>query len=114
MQRVLTDEKMMYDACPVCRKKVQDEAAGYKCESCSKIYGTMVPTYMLAAKISDLSGSIYIQFPRELGDAIMGVSAGDFKDFKEATRDDPEAVKKYLQENVLNKYHQILVKASTD
>ena len=75
----------------------------------------MVPTYMLSAKISDLSGSIYIQFPRELGDPIMGgMSAKDFRDFKEANSHDPEAVRNYLQDNVLNKYHQILIKASTD
>lgn len=60
VQRVLTDDKMMYNACPDCRKKVQDEPAGYRCENCNKIHTNMVPTYMLTAKISDLSGSIYI------------------------------------------------------
>jgi Replication factor-A C terminal domain len=69
---------------------------------------------MLNAKISDLSGSIYVQFPRELGDAIMGKSAREFRDFKEATADDTEAVRNYLQEYVLNKHHHILIKASTD
>ncbi len=74
---------MMYNACPDCRKKVQDEPAGYRCENCNKIHTNMVPTYMLTAKISDLSGSIYIQFPRELGDYIMGgKSAREFMDFK--------------------------------
>ena len=51
---------------------------------------------MLTAKISDLSGSIYIQFPRELGDSIMGKSAEEFRDFKESHSDDPEAVRNYL------------------
>ena len=49
----------------------------------------MIPTYMLTAKISDLSGQIYMQFPRELGDQIMGgMSAKDFQEFKERTVED--------------------------
>jgi hypothetical protein len=51
---------------------------------------------MLTAKISDLSGSIYIQFPRELGDQIMGKSAEEFRDFKDTNAHDPEAVRNYL------------------
>ena len=96
MQRVLTDDKMMYDACPDCRKKVQDEPAGYRCENCNKTHSTMVPTYMMNAKISDLSGSIYIQFPRELGDSIIGMSAKEFREYKEQNSHDPEAVRNYL------------------
>jgi hypothetical protein len=76
---------------------------------------TCVPTYMLNAKVSDLSGSIYVQFPREHADIIMnGMSAKDFQDFKERTADDPEAIRTFLQDSVLNKHHQILLKASTD
>ncbi len=49
----------------------------------------MIPTYMLSAKIADLSGQIYMQFPRELGDAIMGgKSAKEFQEFREQTVDD--------------------------
>ena len=32
----------------------------------------MVPQYMFSAKVSDLSGSIYILFMGKLGDIIMG------------------------------------------
>jgi len=56
----------------------------------------MVPTYMMNAKISDLSGSIYIQFPRELGDSIIGMGAKEFREFKEQNSHDPEAVRNYL------------------
>jgi hypothetical protein len=46
---------------------------------------------MLTAKISDLSGSLYIQFPRELGDSIMnGKSAKEFQEFKELLQGDQE------------------------
>ncbi len=70
---------------------MQDEPAGYRCEQCDKIHSTMIPTYMLTAKISDLSGSLYIQFPRELGDSIMnGKSAKEFQEFKELLQGDQE------------------------
>lgn len=104
VQRALTDDKMIYNSCPVCRKKVQDEPAGYRCEQCDKIHSTMIATYMLTAKISDLSGSIYVQFPRELGEPIMnGMPAKEFQEFKERTVDDPEALRAFLLEKVHNK-----------
>ncbi len=43
-----------------------------------------------------------------------GMSAKDFQDFKERSADDPEIVRNFLQDQVLYKYHQILLKASTD
>jgi replication factor A1 len=84
VQRINVDDKMIYKSCPDCRKKVQDDPAGYRCESCEKVYMNNVPTYMLTAKIQDPSGFIYVTFPKELGDPIMGgKSAADFLNFKE-------------------------------
>ena len=62
----------------------------------------MQPTYMLNAKISDISGSIYINFPRDLADSIMdGMSASDFIEFKERSGSDVEtAVKNFLVDKV--------------
>jgi hypothetical protein len=95
---------MIYNSCPDCRKKVQEEPAGYRCESCNKMHMTMLPTYMLNAKVSDLSGSVYIQFPRELGDPIMnGMTAKEFQEFKEQSGNDPEVIRNFLNDNVLNK-----------
>ena len=75
---------MFYLACPDCRRKVIDDGTGYRCESCDKSFNDCQPTYMLSAKISDFSSSIYISFCRELGDTIMGgMTAREFKDFKE-------------------------------
>ena len=38
----------------------------------------------MSAKIQDFSGDFYVQFIKELGDPIMnGMSAKDFKEFKE-------------------------------
>lgn len=113
MSRVITDEKMTYNACPDCHRKVQDEPAGYRCEHCNKIHMTMVPTYMLTAKVSDLSGSLYVQFPRELGEPIMaGLNAKEFLELKE--RLDEGELRTFLNEKVYNQYHQMLIKASAD
>lgn len=35
--KMMNDERMVYMACPDCKKKVTDEAAGYRCETCGKI-----------------------------------------------------------------------------
>jgi replication factor A1 len=81
---MVNDEKMYYLSCPDCRKKVIDEGTGWRCENCNKVQATNIPTYMLSAKISDPSGSVFVSFPRELGDSIMnGMTATEFKDFKE-------------------------------
>jgi replication factor A1 len=117
VQRVIVDEKMVYNACSVCRKKVLDEPAGYRCENCDKVYQSMVPTYTITAKISDLSGSIYISFMRETGDPIIGKNAESFIDFRDHARDEGDfegTMRTYLNENVYNKSHQILVKAAAD
>lgn len=105
---MIADDKSTYKACPTCRRKVQDEPAGYRCENCNKVTSTCLPTYMLTAKISDLSGSLYISFPRELGEPIMnGMTATEFQDFRERLREDEADVevgmRNYLSENVYNK-----------
>jgi hypothetical protein len=48
-----------------------------------KNYMTYQPTYMITAKISDFTESIYVNFAREHGTALMGMTAEEFKEFKE-------------------------------
>ena len=72
------------------------------------MHDTNIPTYWLTAIISDLTGDMFIQFPRELGDPIMnGMSAPDFKSFRD--ENDPELVKQYVH-SCLFKRHQVLIK----
>jgi len=55
---------------------------------------------MLNTKISDLSGSLYVCFMRELGDPIMGgMSAKELKEFKEENSNDIEKIKQLFAEN---------------
>lgn len=92
---------MYYISCPDCRRKVIDEGHGFRCENCNKTQPTMIPTYMLTAKVSDVSGSLFIQFPRELGDPIMnGMTADQFRHFKEDNT--PEALKELVRQCQFN------------
>ena len=88
----------MYLSCPDCRKKVIEESDNkWKCEHCSKVHDSNLPTYMLSALISDVSGSVMVQFPRELGDPIMGgMSAPEFKQLKDDLKDQPEKLKSFF------------------
>jgi hypothetical protein len=38
---------------------------------------------MLQAKFQDVSGSIYVHFAREQGDAVLGMTASEFSEIKE-------------------------------
>ena len=74
VSRIKNDDRIFYPACPTdnCRRKVVEEANGFKCEHCGKTYITFTPTYMITAKISDFTESIYVNFAREHGTALMG------------------------------------------
>ena len=56
---------------------------------------------MLNVKVSDSSGSIYVSFPREIGEPIMnGMTAEKFKQFKEDSN--PEEIRDFLNSCTFN------------
>ena len=69
------DDKTFYLACPEesCKKKVIEESVGWRCENCNKTYPNCVPTYMLSAKFSDVSETMFLNFYRHEGTALMGL-----------------------------------------
>ena len=79
------DDKTYYLACPddTCKKKVLEESVGWRCENCNKTYPNCVPTYVLTAKIADVSDQQYISFYRNEGAAIMGLTAEKLKEIKD-------------------------------
>jgi replication factor A1 len=85
ISRINNDEKIYYPACQSdnCRRKVIEDSTGYKCEHCGKTFISFQPTYMISARISDFTESIYVNFAREHGAALMGMKAEEFKEFKE-------------------------------
>lgn len=88
--KIMCDDKSVYLSCPTCRKKVADEPTGYKCEHCNKVFADCIPTYMMSVKFSDISGNVFMQFPREQAEPIMGgMKAEEFLQI----RDDAEKTK---------------------
>lgn len=77
ISRIKNDERIFYPACMTenCRRKVVEEAQGFRCENCQKSFMSYRPTYMITAKLSDFTDSIYVNFAREQGDKIMGKTA---------------------------------------
>ena len=74
------------------------------------MFNKYLPTYMLSSRISDISGNLYISFPRELAEPILGgMKAEDFEQIK----DDPESLKKTICQCIFSS-HQLLVKSITD
>ena len=65
------------------------------------------PTYMITAKISDFTESIYVNFAREHGAALMGMSAEEFKEFRETESE--ENIQNYF-DSLLFKTFNIMVK----
>ena len=74
VSRIKNDEKIFYAACMSdnCRRKVVEDNQGYRCEFCNKSFLTYRPTYMITARVSDFTDSIYVNFAREHGTALMG------------------------------------------
>lgn len=51
---------MFYLACTLCKKKVNDEHTGYRCEACQKTLQEANPTYNFGMKFSDHSETINV------------------------------------------------------
>lgn len=85
ISRIKNDERIFYPACKSenCRRKVVEDQTGFRCESCNKTFMDYNPTYMITALISDFSESIYVNFAREHGTSLMGMTAEEFKNFRE-------------------------------
>jgi len=81
-------DKLIYLACPQCKKKVTKGPKGFFCLGCDRTYGTCLPTYMFQAKIADFSGKLTVTFARENGVPVLGgLSARQWQDFLENSGD---------------------------
>ena len=77
------DDRTYYLACPECKRKVMEESCGWRCENCDKAMPSCVPTYMLNAKIADVSESLFVSFYRDEGTALMGLRADKLRELKD-------------------------------
>ena len=60
----------------------------FRCESCNKNFNTFVPTFMITAKIADITDSVFVNFAREHGTSIMGMNAQEFKELRDNCDDE--------------------------
>lgn len=99
LSKVANDDKLYYLGCPDCRKKVQEEPAGYRCETCNKVHMTCKPIYIMTAKITDLSEGLFVTFINDLAEPILqGKTASEMKEFKELNEEkkSPEEIKAFF------------------
>ena len=77
VSRIKNDDKIYYEACKndKCNKKVIADGDVYRCDNCGQTFDSCAPTYMMKVKISDLSGSLYVSFTRDLGNSVLGMTA---------------------------------------
>lgn len=90
------DRPMYYLSCLTCKKKVQQEANGYRCEGCQKSYEEAKPQYNFSVKLSDYSDSIFISILGETGDTILGMTAKEYVDLQEEGQNMSEVLRSSL------------------
>lgn len=94
ISRIKNDSSFFYPACTMegCKRKVVEESPGvWRCESCNHSSNEFKPTYMFSAQVSDFTGSMWVSFAREQGNSLMGMTAEQFKTFKETKEEEFES-----------------------
>ena len=51
---------MYYHACTVCKKKVLEDHAGYRCENCQRTYPESNLNYNFSVRMGDYSDTMYL------------------------------------------------------
>lgn len=116
VEMIRNDPKMVYMACPSCKKKMNQEDSGYttwRCERCEMTTANPIPTYMISVKLSDSTGSIWARVHGDSAVPIMGnTSAEKFKmylDLGDESRE--QEIKEQLSSFYFNKF-SIMLKPS--
>jgi replication factor A1 len=99
-----------YLACQSCKKKVIEEANGYRCENCQKSYSEAVPTFNFSFRFSDFTSNLYLSCLGETGDAIIGIPAANFY---QMYNENPATTKMICQERLFTPF-TLLVRATFD
>ena len=82
--------RVFYDACPTCNKKVEPENDGYNCKSCGKV-AESEPRMFYKITIDDGSGSIKATLFGSVGEKLLGMTAEKAKELvrKSGKEDEP-------------------------
>ena len=117
VETIKNDSKMVYMACPSCKKKMQieDESTNlYRCERCSLSSTTPIATYMLNVKLTDATDSAWVRVHGENALPIMGgITAKKFKTDYLSLNDDLREIEMREILNSLNfKEFSVLIRPS--
>lgn len=83
-----------------------EESVGWRCENCNKTYPNCVPTYILTAKVADVSEQIYVNFYRNEGTAVMGIPADKLKEIKD--QGDIQVINDTYQERIYKHFAMLI------
>ncbi|CAI2361170.1 unnamed protein product [Moneuplotes crassus] len=114
VELIRNDPKMVYMACPTCRKKLYEEDTSrsmYKCEKCDITTNEPVPTYFISVKFTDGTGSLWTKVYGNNALEIMGNTQPDelFKMFQNEDDEENDDVRKFL--NTLNfKEYSVMIR----
>jgi len=84
---IKTEGSLYYLACSngdKCMKKVTEDNGEYKCESCGTTSQNPNPRYTLSVNLVDASGSLWISCFDKIGEALVGKSAKELKQYRDA------------------------------
>lgn len=117
---LIRDKTVSYPACPTdkCNKKLVMEGEEWRCEKCDRSYeapeyrsvSSPVPadrsadderSYMLSLSVGDHTGQIWLSSFNDVGQLLIGISAGQLEDIK---NDDETAFAAQLQNATLKMY----------
>ena len=85
VEMIRSDPKMVYMACPSCKKRMNEEDSGctsWRWERCDMVSPSPIPTYILSVKLTDSSGSLWIKIYGDSALPIMNnMTADKFKQY---------------------------------
>ena len=89
--------RVYYDACPECNKKVEVVDDGYNCKSCGKVPETK-PRMFFKITVDDGSGSIKSTLFDTYGEELLGMSAVEAKELVEKSGKEDEPIRASTEE----------------
>eukprot|EP00730_Choanoeca_flexa_P015695 TRINITY_DN7264_c0_g1_i2.p1 TRINITY_DN7264_c0_g1~~TRINITY_DN7264_c0_g1_i2.p1 ORF type:complete len:630 (+),score=196.44 TRINITY_DN7264_c0_g1_i2:74-1891(+) len=81
-------ENLTYQACPVCNKKVIQEAGGYHCVKCNKTMSEFQYRILGSMSFADYSGSQWMQMFQESGEVLLAATGNEIGTW--ADNEDPK------------------------
>lgn len=116
VEMIRSDPKMVYMACPSCKKRMNEEDSGctsWRCERCDMVSQSPVPTYILTVKLTDSSGSLWVKIYGDSALPVMNnMTADKFKQYLDISDESREQEIKDVLGSLNFKYYSVLIKPS--